>query len=455
MPIIEDITITPHELGRGSYGTVYAAEYNGKPCVAKEMHPFLSQFVDKYGSLEVCYKEINTLSTLKHPSIVQFLGVYFRENSEVPILVMEKMWKSLSTIVEDKMEQLPLLIKTHILYDVACGLQYLHGQKKPVIHRDLSANNVLVTEHLRAKIADLGQAKTLKSIKTQKLSTAPGNVLHMAPEALQHGSPYDFKIDIFSFGCTVLHLVTEELPCTTEKFVQSANNTFMQVSEADRRKKFIDLVASRSSVLHHIAIQCLDNKPTSRPDAVYIRNELKKYTQVQEADPVNTDSQYKLDILSLLKVIKSQEDQIQEKEKVITQLKDEGDLNKAMLVQKDEYMEILQQDFAAVKSKLEQTEIVQHSAKQDNESLLMETTKQLTEKDKKIQELKSETLQLANIFSAERKSLELEMFLLQQELSLYKKEALSSKQSKPLLQKGAVTFICDSTIMPWLSYRCR
>ena len=58
LSVIEDLTITPKELGRGSYGTVYVAVHGGKPCVAKENHPYLS-----HTKLEIFFREINTLSS--------------------------------------------------------------------------------------------------------------------------------------------------------------------------------------------------------------------------------------------------------------------------------------------------------------------------------------------------------------------------------------------------------
>ena len=369
--IIESLDITTHEIGRGSYGTVFDAEYNGKPCVAKEMHPYLGQVPNKHGPLDVCIKEINTLSTLKHPSIVQFLGVYFKGKSEVPILVMEKMWKGLVILLEERPNQLPLLVKTHILYDVACGLQYLHGQKKPVVHRDLSANNILVTENLKAKIADLGQAKALETLGTQKLSTAPGNIYHMAPEAIKQGSIYDSKMDIFSFGCTVLHVVAEKFPRPTEEFVESTNNQYARVSAINRRKEFIDLVASKSSLLQHVAAQCLEDKPSSRPDAIYIGKELKQYSEVlMQANPECVFNQYQhLDIHILLQMLQSQKSQIQEKDELITPLNHEKDVNKDSLAKKDEYVSTLEHEFKSVKNQLVQIEEVQQSLKQDKESL--------------------------------------------------------------------------------------
>ena len=112
--VIEDLTITPNELGKGYYGIVYAAVHNGKPCVAKEVHPHFK--------LETFIREINILSTLKHPSIVQFLGVHFKANSHTPILVMEMMWTNLCSLLDKRPNQLFLLTKVDILHDVACGL---------------------------------------------------------------------------------------------------------------------------------------------------------------------------------------------------------------------------------------------------------------------------------------------------------------------------------------------
>jgi len=372
--IIEYLNITPHEIGRGSYGTVYAAEYNGKPCVAKEMHPFFSN-QNTSAPLEAFYKEINTLASLRHPSIVQFLGVYFRDKSSPPILIMERMWKNLYDLLAEQPKHLPLFIKVHILYDVACGLQYLHGQKKPVVHRDLTATNILLTENLVAKIADLGQAKALEKIVGQRLSTAPGNVAYSAPETLKHKPTYDSKLDIFSFGCTVIHLVTEQFPTPTDRLVESKNdpNLYVKVLETDRRKEFLNLMGDISSFLQQLTYQCLQDAPSDRPVPSYICDELEKYMKKLEKESESEARQCKQDKLSLLWSLRTTEAQLESKEKIIGELNLERNRKEESITKKDEHITTLEQKLQDTQSALGQIEL---NLKQEKEILQKELAKQ-------------------------------------------------------------------------------
>ena len=78
----------------------------------------------------------------------------------------------------EKYPAIPPYIKNVILYDVACGLSYLHSQKPPLVHRDLTSKNVLLSENSRAKIADLGLARIISNtaaISPCNLTKVPGN----------------------------------------------------------------------------------------------------------------------------------------------------------------------------------------------------------------------------------------------------------------------------------------
>ena len=341
-------TITREALGRGSYGTVHAALYNGKQCVVKEIHPFLQKVTHKHSPLELVFEEINTLSSLRHPSIVQFLGVYFKEDDfsndpPVPVLVMERMWKSLYAVFDNHPKQLSLINKVHILHDVICGLRYLHNKKKPIFHRDLNANNILLNEYLVAKISDLGQARALELMgdKTQ-LSTAPGNILHMPPEALVPKPIYDSSLDIFSFGCITIHTVTEKLPIPTDQFVRAELNVnmFVKRPEVERRQEYLDLMNDYLE-LQSIAIRCLDEPPSKRPSACEICDELQKYIQQLEKKFPGLYKQHKQDKLSLIysnEVSKEEmqskhENEIKEKEECISLLQSQLSNNKTKMEQ--------------------------------------------------------------------------------------------------------------------------
>ena len=143
------------------------------------------------------------MAELRHPHIVQFLGVCFLQGSALPVLVMEKLDSSLDDLLEGA-PGLPLALKRSLLADVACGLLYLHTRNPPVVHRDLSAQNVLLTSSLVAKISDLGNARIVNLRPGQlarTLTHLPGTMVYMPPEAFDEGSRY-------GPGWTSFHLVT-------------------------------------------------------------------------------------------------------------------------------------------------------------------------------------------------------------------------------------------------------
>ena len=104
---------------------------------------------------------------------------------------------------------LPQEISYGIMQDVALGLCFLHERSPPIIHNDLSANNVLLTSNMNAKLSDLGVAKILNltpARMTQMTQTkAPGTPCYMPPEALTTKPKYTTKIDVYSYGVLIIH----------------------------------------------------------------------------------------------------------------------------------------------------------------------------------------------------------------------------------------------------------
>ena len=104
----------------------------------EELYPVL--YEQGVGGI-VCHfeEECRLLAQMRHPNIVQFIGVYFEEGCRVPILIMEFLPTTLAKCI-DRYGVLPEEISYTILHDVALGLYQIHSQTPPIVHRDLSAN---------------------------------------------------------------------------------------------------------------------------------------------------------------------------------------------------------------------------------------------------------------------------------------------------------------------------
>uniref|UniRef100_A0A1X7UBE9 Protein kinase domain-containing protein n=1 Tax=Amphimedon queenslandica TaxID=400682 RepID=A0A1X7UBE9_AMPQE len=260
--LLPDIKETGKELGRGAYGVVTEVIVSGTTCAAKKLHDAI---VQGYTLKKFC-DEVLLHSQQRHPNIVQLIGVYYPPRSQLPMLVMEYLPLSLTQCLER--EELPLQMKYSILLDVAKGLCYLHGKRPPIVHRDLTANNVLLTSSYSAKISDLGVSRLADTFKKHHLTTAPGNAIVMPPEALEDNPVYDHKLDVFSYGCLILHVLTGQFPEPTNQFVRiPGKEHFRKVSEWDRRSSYIKNIPKETELLP-LAKQCLNDASTGRPEMI-------------------------------------------------------------------------------------------------------------------------------------------------------------------------------------------
>ena len=261
------------ELGRGAYGRVYAVKYCQTICAAKEIHSILVEGVgqvEMQRTIESFMRECRQCSTLRHPNVIQFLGVYYptrgggANRMRLPVMVMEMMADSLTSFV-DKHEKIPVHIKYSIVHDVSLGLCYLHNHDPPIVHRDLSPNNVLLTAQHVAKISDLGVAKAIKADSRKTMTKAPGTVDFMPPEALDDTPEYGPPMDVFSFAGIILHTFNQQWP-SPSKQVQFDPKTRRRValSEVERRQQYLDKMIGEAEVLKPLVEECLDDDPAMR-----------------------------------------------------------------------------------------------------------------------------------------------------------------------------------------------
>ena len=248
------------ELGRGAYGKVYEVKYCQTICAAKEIHSILIEDVgetERRRIIESFLRECRRCSMLRHPNVIQFLGVYYPTGAgganrmRLPVMVMEMMADSLTSFV-DKHEKIPV--------------HGLHNHYPPIVHCDLSPNNVLLTPHHVAKISDLGVAKVIKADSRKTMTKAPGTVDFMPPEALARSPLYGPPMDVFSFAGIILHTFNQQWPSPIDQ-VQFDPKTRrrMALSEVERRQQYLDKMIGEAEVLRPLVKECLDDDPAVRP----------------------------------------------------------------------------------------------------------------------------------------------------------------------------------------------
>ena len=284
--ILRDVKPTEKTIGTGAFGSVEEVEIPGALCAAKKLHHFLANEEEDWVAEEVVDKnvakfvaECKIMGRLRHPNIVQFLGLWFSpaEGLCLPAIVMEKMLMSLHHFLDPDgpksgityKQYIPLGLKCSILQDIAQGIAYLHKQKPPVIHRDLTAANVLLNSSMVAKIADLGMARILPDKVNATMTRQPGASVYMPPEALEDKSQYNTSIDMFSLGVIVIFMLAQEFPRDLKgPTYTSAVKCLVARTELERRENYTAKIYSvfpKTHPLIQLIESCLENSAKSRP----------------------------------------------------------------------------------------------------------------------------------------------------------------------------------------------
>ena len=212
-------------------------------------------------------KECSICACLSHPNIVHFYGVYYPPSSGVPLLIMELMDSSLTKCIT-KYPDMPFHMKLSFLHDISLGIRYLHSHEPPIVHRDLSSNNVLITKGGIAKVADLGVARMIDA--DAKLTRAPGTLDFMPPEALKEEPVYETSLDVFSYGGIMIHCMSGQWPTPKEAVaVDPITRLVVGFPEQERRSHLIEKMGDVEE-LKLLTRKCLDNIPEARPTMVEI-----------------------------------------------------------------------------------------------------------------------------------------------------------------------------------------
>ena len=245
----KDVKITQEELGRGGWGVIQVGLFREQRVAVKQLY----KVITSKDNLTLMHREINTMSKLRHPNLLLFIGAVLDHPSGNPLIITEIMDASLRDVY--KRNQLTNeMTKLTILRDVAAGLNYLHCLDDPIIHRDVSSANVLLEskgpDRWKAKLSDFGSA----NIARNAITTAPGAPVYSPPECVAatvaikvSKKQQTTKIDVFSFGVLLCEIMTCRFP------------------DLDQFHGMLHNVATSSPPIAQLIRTCVEEEAENRP----------------------------------------------------------------------------------------------------------------------------------------------------------------------------------------------
>ena len=215
----------------------------------------LHRLISNKRNLDRLQREMRMLAQVRHPNLVQFIGVVLDESAfnfqSPPMIITELLEMNLRNAYEKKMD----FNKLSVFQDVAKALNYLHERHDPIIHRDVSAPNVLL-EALpnytwRGKVSDLGSANLAKLAHTQ----GEGAIIYAAPETIPHqvhrpgiSTPQQtIKVDVYSYGVLLCEVGTSRFP------------------DPNQYQDMLKHVQSEWLFLYELIVSCTEYDPDKRP----------------------------------------------------------------------------------------------------------------------------------------------------------------------------------------------
>nr|XP_004515672.1 mitogen-activated protein kinase kinase kinase 1-like isoform X1 [Cicer arietinum] len=244
-------------LGGGSFGSVYEGISDDGIFFAVKEVSLLDQGDQGKQSVYQLEQEIALLSRFEHDNIVQYYGTEMDES---------KLYIFIELVTKGSLRS---LYQKYTLRDsqvsaytrqILQGLKYLHDQN--VVHRDIKCANILVHASGSVKLADFGLAKatTLNDVKSCK-----GTAFWMAPEVVKgKNKGYGLPADVWSLGCTVLEMLTGQIPYFNLECMQA----IFRIGKGERPP----IPDSLSRDAKDFIMQCLQVNPDDRPTAAQLLN---------------------------------------------------------------------------------------------------------------------------------------------------------------------------------------
>ncbi|XP_022888820.1 protein LYK2 [Olea europaea var. sylvestris] len=267
-------------------GSVFHARLKGKNTVIKRIPSETVSRID----IGLFYDAI-----YHHPNIIRILGTCVIDGSDSSIIFEYAKNGSLKDWLHGG-----LAMKSHfiascncflswnqrlkICLDVATALQYMHHIMNPsYVHRNIKSRNIFLDEEFNAKVGNFGMARCVSNDAEDSESfcsqPAAWNKAYLAPECLQDGviSP---SVDIFAYGIVLLEVLSGQTPITKddekgEGYIQLSDKIklVLQSKDAEELREWVDSALGENYsfdaviALANLARSCIDDDPSSRPNA--------------------------------------------------------------------------------------------------------------------------------------------------------------------------------------------
>lgn len=245
------------EIGRGGMSVVYRAfdAHSSREVAIKVLHPFLA---DKPDAKRRLAREAKTVSQLDHPHILKLYDYSAASEGSGELFIVCELvsGQTLRAFAEEhRIWETPEL-GALIIREIAQALAVAHQHK--IVHRDLKAENIMVSQEGTLKLMDFGIAYVKDQESLTMTGTLLGSPAYMAPEIIE-GKPSDFRSDIFSLSVLFYYLVTGELP-----FCGENPHTLLKNIVDSRFKSIEDVSAKVSHALRLVIEKGMAKDPDQR-----------------------------------------------------------------------------------------------------------------------------------------------------------------------------------------------
>ena len=253
-------------IGFGGSSDVYLGDLRGTEVAVKKLRLLEAKkdYIKEYK------REVSSLVLLYHPYLVLLMGAVAEPFNLSIVTEFCKGGNLFELLYKKPNINLSWELKKKILLQIAIGMNYLHTNNPPVLHRDLKSLNILLTDKIEKssdttdiKISDFGLSRLYQ--KSCILTGHLGTCYWMAPEIIVN-KRYSTKVDVYSYGIIIWEVCTRKTPysCMSQQQVQ------FYVSVKKGRPNLKIIPSNTPPKIIQLMQMCWDHEPNNRPSFEYI-----------------------------------------------------------------------------------------------------------------------------------------------------------------------------------------